>query len=399
MSGPRRDIVVVDLTRALAGPHGGMMLGDLGARVIKVETPGGGDDTRGWGPPFVGAGRTQSGGRPTSCRCNRNKESVTLDLKSDDGKSRADPAGRGPTCWWRTSAPACWTGSASRSSGCTSSTPAGRALDLRLRPRRPRGRPGRLRPDRPGRGGLMSLTGTGRTTRSGSACRSRTCWPACTAPTVSSPRSTSGTAPDGARSCAPRCWRRSSGCTRSRAPAARWPARSARPAATTTRRSARTACSTAPTGACRSRAAARACGAGCAPSSGSTRGSGFASNARAGPQPDEVVAAVDARSPTPARRPAGPAGRGRGPAGGSARWTRSTTGTRPAARACWSTWSTHAGRLDLPGPPLRFDGEDALDHVRRRLLGRDARCGRGWTRLDPRLTVPLVAQAWSATRR
>ena len=45
--------MVVDLTRALAGPHAAMMLGDLGAEVIKVENPDGGDDTRGWGPPFV----------------------------------------------------------------------------------------------------------------------------------------------------------------------------------------------------------------------------------------------------------------------------------------------------------------------------------------------------------
>ena len=84
MSGPLDGITVIDLSRALAGPHAGMMLGDMGARVIKVETPGTGDDTRGWGPPFVGPED-----EPISTyflSCNRNKESVTLDLKSDDGR-------------------------------------------------------------------------------------------------------------------------------------------------------------------------------------------------------------------------------------------------------------------------------------------------------------------------
>ena len=78
------DIVVVDLTRALAGPHAAMMLADLGARVIKVESPGGGDESRSWGPPFVGPDD-----EPVSTyfmSCNRNKESVTADLKSEDGK-------------------------------------------------------------------------------------------------------------------------------------------------------------------------------------------------------------------------------------------------------------------------------------------------------------------------
>ncbi len=83
-AGPLAGYLVVDLTRALAGPHAGMMLGDLGARVVKVETPGAGDDSRGWGPPFVGPPE-----EPISTyylSCNRNKESVTADLKTDDGR-------------------------------------------------------------------------------------------------------------------------------------------------------------------------------------------------------------------------------------------------------------------------------------------------------------------------
>jgi len=85
VTGPLDGTTVIDLTRALAGPHAGMMLGDLGARVIKVETPGGGDDTRGWGPPFVGPGDD-----PISTyflSANRNKESITLDLKDDADKA------------------------------------------------------------------------------------------------------------------------------------------------------------------------------------------------------------------------------------------------------------------------------------------------------------------------
>lgn len=78
------DLVVVDLTRALAGPHAAMMLGDLGARVIKVETPEGGDDSRGWGPPFAGPEDARESTYFLSA--NRNKESVTADLKSPEGK-------------------------------------------------------------------------------------------------------------------------------------------------------------------------------------------------------------------------------------------------------------------------------------------------------------------------
>jgi crotonobetainyl-CoA:carnitine CoA-transferase CaiB-like acyl-CoA transferase len=82
---PLADVVVVDLSRALAGPHAAMMLGDLGARVIKVESLEGGDDTRSWGPPFMPGndGATHS---TYFLSCNRNKESIALDLKSDDGR-------------------------------------------------------------------------------------------------------------------------------------------------------------------------------------------------------------------------------------------------------------------------------------------------------------------------
>lgn len=81
--GPLSDLLVLDLTRALAGPHAGMMLGDMGARVIKIESPTG-DDSRGWGPPFLGEGDDRESTYFMSA--NRNKESVVLDLKQDDDK-------------------------------------------------------------------------------------------------------------------------------------------------------------------------------------------------------------------------------------------------------------------------------------------------------------------------
>ena len=86
--GPLTGTLVVDLSRALAGPHATMMLGDLGARIIKVETPGTGDDTRGWGPPFVQPDDRTADGRESTyfLSANRNKESITLDLKADDDR-------------------------------------------------------------------------------------------------------------------------------------------------------------------------------------------------------------------------------------------------------------------------------------------------------------------------
>ncbi len=81
---PLTGIVVADLTRALAGPHATMLLGDLGARVIKVEQPVTGDESRQWGPPF--AGPPEDHVSTYFLSCNRNKESVTCDLKSAAGR-------------------------------------------------------------------------------------------------------------------------------------------------------------------------------------------------------------------------------------------------------------------------------------------------------------------------
>src|SRR5687768_8985266 len=72
---PLDGLTVIDLTRVLSGRYCTMMLADMGARVIKIEQPGRGDDTRAWGPPFVGGESAYFLG------VNRNKETLALDLK------------------------------------------------------------------------------------------------------------------------------------------------------------------------------------------------------------------------------------------------------------------------------------------------------------------------------
>src|SRR3954464_12159841 len=81
---PLDGITVLDLTRVLSGPYCTMLLADMGARVLKIEQPGRGDDTRSWGPPFVGGESTYF------LSVNRNKESVTLDFKSREGRNILD---------------------------------------------------------------------------------------------------------------------------------------------------------------------------------------------------------------------------------------------------------------------------------------------------------------------
>jgi crotonobetainyl-CoA:carnitine CoA-transferase CaiB-like acyl-CoA transferase len=83
MTGPLEGLVVADFSRVLAGPFATMLLGDLGADVVKVEHPDGGDETRAWGPPFLGEHSTYY------LAVNRNKRSVALDLKTDHGRRAA----------------------------------------------------------------------------------------------------------------------------------------------------------------------------------------------------------------------------------------------------------------------------------------------------------------------
>lgn len=79
---PLQGLLVLDLSRVLTGPYAGMMLGDMGARVIKVERKETGDETRFWGPPFVGSGETETSTYFLSV--NRNKESLALDFGDVD---------------------------------------------------------------------------------------------------------------------------------------------------------------------------------------------------------------------------------------------------------------------------------------------------------------------------
>lgn len=82
-SGALGDLVIVDFGRVLAGPYATMLLADLGAEVVKVERPGAGDDTRHWGPPWVGDESTYFLG------VNRNKQSVAIDLSTPEGIDEA----------------------------------------------------------------------------------------------------------------------------------------------------------------------------------------------------------------------------------------------------------------------------------------------------------------------
>lgn len=83
MAGPLSDIRVLDMSRVLAGPWAGQLLGDYGADIVKIERPGSGDDTRGWGPPWLEGEESESG---YFLSANRNKTSVTVNIATAAGQ-------------------------------------------------------------------------------------------------------------------------------------------------------------------------------------------------------------------------------------------------------------------------------------------------------------------------
>jgi formyl-CoA transferase len=94
--GPLSHLTVLDLSRVLAGPWCTQLLADLGAEVIKIEKPGSGDDTRGWGPPFL----KDTQGRDTGeaayyLACNRGKKSVAIDFTQSEGQTIVRELARG----------------------------------------------------------------------------------------------------------------------------------------------------------------------------------------------------------------------------------------------------------------------------------------------------------------
>src|SRR6476661_2472837 len=86
MTQPLTGIRVLDLTRVMTGPYCTMMVGDMGADVIKIEQPGKGDDTRAWGPPFLGGTDAATGESAYYLSINRNKRGITVNLKEERGR-------------------------------------------------------------------------------------------------------------------------------------------------------------------------------------------------------------------------------------------------------------------------------------------------------------------------
>src|SRR3546814_3909995 len=84
---PLEGLRVVELARVPAGPWCGQLLADLGAEVVKIERPGGGDDTRQWGPPFVTGEGGEALGAAYYHSCNRGKRRVAIDIAPGEGQA------------------------------------------------------------------------------------------------------------------------------------------------------------------------------------------------------------------------------------------------------------------------------------------------------------------------
>ena len=84
---PLEGLKVLELARILAGPWAGQTLADLGADVVKVERPGAGDDTRGWGPPFIIGEEGERLDAAYFHSCNRGKRSIAVDFEKPEGQA------------------------------------------------------------------------------------------------------------------------------------------------------------------------------------------------------------------------------------------------------------------------------------------------------------------------
>ncbi len=118
MPQPLEGILVADFSRVLAGPLAAMLLGDLGADVVKVERPDGGDDTRAWGPPWPAGESTYYLG------LNRNKRSLALDLHDEDDRALARELGLRADVLIESFRPGLITSWASTATRCARATPA-----------------------------------------------------------------------------------------------------------------------------------------------------------------------------------------------------------------------------------------------------------------------------------
>ncbi len=186
---PLAGITVVSLEQAVAAPYATRQLADLGARVVKIERPDGGDFARGYD-------RAVHGDSSYFVWLNRGKESLTLDLKHPEGRRIVDRLLDGADVLVQNLAPgaAARTGAGRRRRGRTQSA-ADRGHDHRLRRRRPVARPQGLRPAGAGRGRAAFGDRLGRRGRANRVSRSPTSPLACSRSPASSPRCTSAPPP------------------------------------------------------------------------------------------------------------------------------------------------------------------------------------------------------------